>query len=112
MPGIFYEVTFWMNQNGVLLLVGSDMGPINDTTIDELHKELEMMVKSGLSTLDALKTATFNPSKFLNIDKEYGSIEVNKKANLVILNSNPLEDISNTRDISFVLKDGELFKAS
>ena len=52
---LFYEITLWMNQNDVLLLAGSDMGPINNTTIDELHKELEMMVRSGLSTLEALK---------------------------------------------------------
>lgn len=108
----FHEITLWMNQNDVLLLAGSDMGPINNTTIDGLHKELEMMVKSGLSPLEALKTATINPSKFLKIDDEYGSIEINKKANLIILNSNPLKDISNTKDISFVLKDGEVFKGS
>ncbi|MDC8002529.1 amidohydrolase family protein [Aureisphaera galaxeae] len=108
----FYEITRWMNQNDVVLLSGSDMGPINDTTLDGLHKELEMMVKSGLSPLDALKTATINPSQYLNIDNEYGSIEANKKADLVILNSNPLENISNTRDIHIVIKDGELFRES
>lgn len=109
MMELFYTITHWMNQNDVMLLAGSDMGPVNDSTLDVLHKELEMLVKSGLSPWEALKTATINPAKFLKIDKEYGSIKVFKKASLIILNSNPLEDISNTTDISAVLKDGVVF---
>lgn len=108
----FHNIIRWMGHNDVLLLAGTDRGTFNDTNINELQDELAMMVKSGLSPLEVLKTATINPAKFLEIDKEYGSVEIYKKANLVILNSNPLSDISNTKDINFVLKDGEVFETS
>lgn len=107
---LFYEIIMLMNQNDVLLLAGTDRGVINDDNIYELQDELAMMVKSGLTPLEALKTATINPAKFLEIDNEYGSVEINKKANLIILNSNPFSDISNTKDINMVLKNGEIFK--
>lgn len=107
----FHEITLWMNQESVLLLAGSDMGPVNSLTINALHYELEMMVKSGLSTLEALKTATINPSRYLKIDKKYGSIDINKIANLLILNSNPLDNITNTKDIYFVIKNGEVMNS-
>ncbi len=107
---LFYEIIMLMNQNDVVLLAGTDRGVINDNNIYELQDELAIMVKSGLSPLEALKTATINPAKFLEIDNECGSIEINKKANLIVLNSNPLSNISNTKDIDLVLKNGEIFK--
>lgn len=109
---LFRNIMRWMNYHEVLLLAGTDRGPINDTNIFELQDELAIMVTSGLSNLEALKTATINPVRFLEIDNEYGSIEVHKKANLVVLNTNPLLDISNTKDINMVLKDGILFRKS
>lgn len=109
---LFYKIIRWMGHHDALLLAGTDRGTINDANANELQDELVMMVKSGLSPLEALKTATINPAKFLEIDKEYGSVEIHKKANLVVLNTNPLSDISNTKDINFVLKDGELFRKS
>jgi imidazolonepropionase-like amidohydrolase len=107
----FFEITAQMNEHGVTILAGSDMGPINDYTIDVLHQELVMLVDAGLSNLDALKTATLNPAIFMEIDDQYGSIEINKKADLLILHSNPLEDISNTKDIAFVLKEGKIINS-
>ncbi len=107
---LFYKIIRLMNQNNVLLMTGTDRGLIDDTNIYELQDELVIMVKSGLTPLEALKTATINPAKFLEIDNDYGSIETNKKANLIILNSNPLSNISNTKDINLVLKNGEIYK--
>lgn len=99
-----------MNDQGVLLLAGSDDVPINEENYGAIHKEIEWLVKAGLSNLEALQTATINPAKFLKIENEYGSIEVNKKANLIILNNNPIENISFTKDIDYVIKKGVLYK--
>ncbi|MDT7831085.1 amidohydrolase family protein [Flavobacteriaceae bacterium S356] len=112
MMRVFNNIIRWMAHNEVLLLAGTDRGILNDNNIYELQDELGILVASGLSPLQALKTATINPAKFLNIDTAYGSVEIGKKANLIILNSNPLLDISHTKDIHTVLKEGKLFRDS
>lgn len=103
----FLKLTYTLNENGVLLLAGSDDVPIDETNLTSLHKELQWLVKAGLTPVEAIQAATINPAKFLKINSDYGSIEVNKKADLIILNGNPLDDISNTLDISRTLKNGK-----
>jgi imidazolonepropionase-like amidohydrolase len=64
----------------------------------------------GLSNLEALQAATIMGAKALGIQKDLGSIEVGKIADLIILNSNPLEDIHNSKDIKYLMKDGVLYE--
>jgi hypothetical protein len=71
-----------------------------------LHKELEILVESGLSNLEAIKTATINPATFFGIENKVGRIKNGFKADLLILNSNPLNDITNTQNIHAVIKNG------
>ena len=73
-----------------------------------LHIELEVLVESGFSNLEAIKTATVNPATFFGIKDKTGRIKNGYKADLVILNSNPLDLIRNTQDISSVIKNGHL----
>ena len=56
--------------------------------------------------MNALKTATINNAKSIGIDDEYGTIEIGKKADLIILNDNPLENLDNLKSIELVIKDG------
>ena len=71
-----------------------------------LHRELEILVEGGLSNLEAIKTATINPATFFRIENKVGRIKSGYKADLLILNSNPLNKISNTQDIYAVIKNG------
>jgi imidazolonepropionase-like amidohydrolase len=71
-----------------------------------LHDELAWYVRAGLSPLEALKTATINPAKFMRREKDLGTIEKGKLADLVLLDGNPLADISNTRKINAVVVNG------
>ena len=73
-----------------------------------LHIELEVLVESGFSNLEAIKTATVNPATFFGIQDKTGRIKNGHKADLVILNSNPLDIIRNTQDIYAVIKNGHL----
>ena len=73
-----------------------------------LHKELEMLVESGFSNLEAIKSATVNPATFLGLEGKVGRIKNGHKADLVILNSNPLDNIRNTQKINAVIKNGYL----
>lgn len=87
------------------LLAGSDTP--NPFVIPgfSLHEELRLLVESGLTPYQALKTATINPAKFLDIEDTLGTIEQGKLANLIILSRNPLQDIANIASIesTFVL---------
>lgn len=91
---------------GVPIMAGTD---VTDTYVFagfSLHDELEDLVNSGLSTLEVLQSATIVPAKYAKMDMEYGSIEEGKVADLVLLNKNPLEEISNSREIDGVISNG------
>ena len=106
---LYADITHQLSKAGVPLLAGTDMGanPLCFPGVG-VHNELEMMVKSGLRPAQALRTATLNPAEFLEIESDYGSLEPGKVADLVILESNPLEDISHIRTIWGVVREGIL----
>lgn len=71
-------------------------------------RELELVVDSGISPADTIKIATLNAAIFLGRERDLGSIEVGKLADLVLLNADPTVDIRNVRDIGLVMKDGRI----
>jgi len=73
------------------------------------HNEIWALQMGGLTNLEALRSATILAAEGLGVQQDLGSIEVGKIADLVILNKNPLDDIHNTREIRYVMKDGILY---
>ena len=73
------------------------------------HDEMAHLVRAGLSTADVLRAATIDAARYANLDFESGSIEIGKRADLVLLAANPLENIKNTRVIRAVWLDGRLY---
>tara|TARA_R110002074_G_scaffold161480_1_gene319268 strand:- start:7138 stop:8568 length:1431 start_codon:yes stop_codon:yes gene_type:complete len=106
----FSQLAFQLNKNEVSLLAGSDSGAYNSYTYPgiSLHKELEALVATGISPLEALRTSAYNGAKFLKKDANYGTIAEGKIADIVLLNNNPLEDIKYTIDIFMVLTNGKI----
>ncbi len=75
-----------------------------------LHDELELLVAAGMTTAEALRAATIGPAKFLGLAEESGSIAVGQRADLVLLDADPLGDISNVRRIRAVVLAGRLLR--
>lgn len=73
-----------------------------------LHDEMQMLTEAGLSPLQALQTATINPAKLLGREKVQGTIEVGKRADLVVVEADPLADIRHTRRIAAVIVRGRI----
>ena len=97
-----------MHRAGVKMLAASDAVVWYVVPGFSLHDELELFVKAGLSPMEALQTATRNPAIYLGLSNTVGTIETGKKADLVLLEANPLENISNTKRINAVVVNGRL----
>lgn len=74
------------------------------------HWELWMLAQGGMKPLEAIRAATLNGAAYLGMDKEIGSLEKGKLADLIILNANPLDDIRNSEKIKYTMVNGRLFE--
>jgi len=97
-----------MQKAGVPILAGSDEGNPYVFSGFSLHDELGLLVKAGLTPLEALQTATLNPAKYLGREQTLGTVEPGKDADLILLDADPLVDIANTRKIRAVIARGRL----
>jgi len=88
-------------------MAGTDLGNAFVLPGFNLHDELALFVQAGLTPGEALKTATYNPAKFLGLLDRLGMVEKGKLADLVLLDENPLEDIHNTQKIRAVVLNGK-----
>ncbi len=92
------------HQKGGLLTAGSDGGIPGKS----LHQELEQLNLSGLSPLDCLRAATWNAAKALEKESELGTLDAGKKADLVFLKGNPLEDVMTLRKVMITVQEGRI----
>jgi imidazolonepropionase-like amidohydrolase len=74
-----------------------------------VHWELWMLQQGGLTPMEALRAATLSGAEYLGLDKEVGSIEAGKLADLLITDKNPLDGIQNSETVSFVMANGVLY---
>lgn len=104
-----FEVVGLMQRSGVQILAGTDT--LNKFCFPgfSLHDELGLLVQAGLSPMEALQAATLNPARFLGREKDLGTVEAGKFADLVLLDANPLDDIGNTKKIEAVFYRGQYF---
>lgn len=91
---------------GGLVLLGSDAPQVFNVPGDALHFEMQLMVGSGMTPAEVLQAASIKPAVYFGRDKEFGSLDVGKAADMVLLSANPLLDIKNTREIDGVMTRG------
>jgi imidazolonepropionase-like amidohydrolase len=91
------------NDGGVGLLLGSDAPQVFNVPGYSIHHELRYLVQAGLTPYQALKTGTVNVAQFYSQSATSGTITVGKVSDLILLNANPLQDISATQSVSGVM---------
>jgi imidazolonepropionase-like amidohydrolase len=90
---------------GVTIVPGSDTGLLGYG----LDRELELYVQAGMTPMAAIQSATIVPARVMKMDGESGSIEVGKRADMVLVDGNPLEKISDIRRVVSVVTDGRMY---
>lgn len=105
------EMTMSLHEAGVPLLVGTDTGA-EGSVPGQIHRELELLVRAGLTPYEALSAATKNACASVNrsgIDDEFGQVVVGQRADLILLEANPLEEVAATRRRLGVMTRGRWF---
>jgi imidazolonepropionase-like amidohydrolase len=101
------EVVRAMHRAGIPFLAGTDTAAgVYVFPGFSLHEEMQLLVQAGFTPLEALQCATRNPAEYLGKLSEMGTVEKGKVADLVLLDANPLDDISNTQRIAGVVAAG------
>jgi imidazolonepropionase-like amidohydrolase len=98
-----------LQRAGVGIIAGTDTPSPFVVPGFSLADELELYVKAGLSPVEAIRTATYNAALFLGRERDFGTIESGKLADMVLLDANPLNDIRNIRKISALVYDGAYY---
>jgi imidazolonepropionase-like amidohydrolase len=101
-----------LQRAGAGLLLGSDAPQIFNVPGFAVHHELRMMVDAGLTPFEALQTGTLNPAVFFGREAEFGTVAVGRRADLLLLDANPLDDIGNTARIAGVMTRGRWLSAT
>jgi imidazolonepropionase-like amidohydrolase len=101
----YFAIIGALHRAGIPIVAGTDQAVPGHS----LYREIELYVKSGFTPMEAIQAATIVPARVMKIDNEVGTIEAGKRADLIILDANPLEAISNIRRVRSVIAGGRLY---
>jgi len=93
---------------GVLLAAGTDAPYPGVFQGEGIHHELELLVEAGMTPLEAIRIATYNAAVMMKAEDDWGSLQPGRRANVVIVNGNPAQRISDTRKIETVILNGRI----
>jgi len=105
---IFLSTIGALHRAGIPIVAGTDQVVPGHS----LHREIELYVKAGFTPMEAIQAATIVPARVMKLDNEVGTIESGKRADLIILDRNPLEQISNIRSIKTVITGGRIYDSA
>lgn len=102
----------FLQDKGVNIVTGTDAGNIGTMHASSYIQEMEAMVKAGLTVPEVIKASTINAAEGFGLENIIGSIAEGKKADLLVLNENPLERLNNLNSIKMTLKDGVVLNSA
>jgi hypothetical protein len=99
------EIVGALHKAGITIVAGTDQ------TVPgySLYREIELYAQAGFTPMEAIQAATIVPARVMGVDKELGTVEPGKRADLIILDANPLESIHNIRTVKFVITNGTMY---
>jgi hypothetical protein len=97
-----------MSDSGIKLAIGTDAGNPAVFFGPSVHREMELMVKAGISPAEVLKAATINAAEILGKGDQLGTISKGKLADILVVDGNPLTNIQSTQNIHMVIKNGKI----
>ncbi len=101
------ELTKALHDGGAMIALGSDAPQFFNVPGFSIHPEMEMMVASGLTPYEVLVTGTRNPAIYFETPEDFGTVEVGRRADLILLDANPLDDIAHLRRRAGVMVRGQ-----
>jgi imidazolonepropionase-like amidohydrolase len=101
----FVAIVGALHKAGVPIVAGTDVVVPGHS----LHRELELFVMAGFTPMEAIQAATIVPARVMKKDKDVGTLEAGKRADLIVVDANPLESISNIRKLRWVVSRGRIF---
>ena len=102
------EIVGVLHRAGIPIVAGTDQTVPGHS----LHREMELYVQAGFTPMEAIQAATIVPARVMKIDREVGTVEVGKRADLIIVNGDPLADIRNARNVETVVTGGNVYNTS
>ncbi len=102
----FLAIIGALHKAGVPIVAGTDL------TVPgySIHREIELYVQAGFTPMEAIQAATLVPARAMGMDKESGTLQPGMRADILVVNGNPLERISDTRNVRFVIAGGRYFE--
>lgn len=101
-----------LSDAGVGVLLGSDAPQLFSVPGFSLHREMQSMIKAGMTPYQVIESGTRKPAVYLNAEKEFGTVEVGKVADLILVDGNPLKDVSNVAKRAGVMLRGKWLSES
>jgi imidazolonepropionase-like amidohydrolase len=104
----YMEIVGALHRAGIPIVAGTDQ------TVPgySLYREIEIYVQAGFTPMEAIQAATIVPARVMGLDKEVGTVEAGKRADVIILEGNPLESIHNIRKVKYVITNGTMYNCA
>jgi imidazolonepropionase-like amidohydrolase len=102
------EILGALHRAGIPIVAGTDQTVPGHS----LHREIEIYVQAGFTPMEAIQAATIVPARVMGLDKEVGTVEAGKRADVIILGGNPLESIHNIRKVEYVITNGTMYNCA
>jgi imidazolonepropionase-like amidohydrolase len=102
------EIVGALHRAGIPIIAGTDQAVPGHS----LHRELELYVEAGFTPMEAIQAATLVPARVMGLDQEVGTIQAGKRADIIVIDGNPLTAISNTRNVEFTIANGRMYMSA